>query len=335
MNSRDLFQSFNELDETLLERSEQRAARARNEADGAAPRVKLKRFLTAAAALILVFGASFGIAKAASDARLQSEIAAYKSAADAVVESEIAAYREALGKNAFLAETEVPEGAVLPIRQTGFKGETLHYVMGASPDKTRDLCEIFEESDAVCILTVRDWLGENEVTTWYEATVERTYKGELPEKIVLYQLGNSLGMCNDAPLYTYGDKLLVGIRRWESRPYENAYNVIGNDSTAAYVSLAKDGKAYVIDPEGQFSYCTRENHPELEFTQYGGRSPLAMELFEEMAKYDEAMAEKLGLWFGEYHEHPELYDENEPLIPTIYSLDEIEDFFEGLAAIND
>ena len=39
MNSRDLFQSFNELDETLLERSEQRAARARNEADGAKARL--------------------------------------------------------------------------------------------------------------------------------------------------------------------------------------------------------------------------------------------------------------------------------------------------------
>ena len=335
MNSRDLFESFNELDEALLERSEQNAVRSRSGSKSAGSRAVLRRYLTAAAALILVFGASFGIAKAASDARLQSEIAAYKSAADAALESEIASYKAELGKNAFLAETEVPAGAKLPIRQTGFKGGALHYVMGASPDKTRDLCEIFEESDAVCILTVRDWLGENELYTWYEATVERTYKGELPEKIVLYQMGNSLAMCNDAPLYTYGDKLLVGIRRWESRPYENAYYVIAGDSTAAYVSLAKDGKAYVIDPEGQFSYCTRENHPELEFTQYGGRSPLAMELFEEMAKYDEAMAEKLGLWFGEYHEHPELYDENEPLIPTIYSLDEIEDFFAGLAAIND
>ena len=165
MNSRDLFESFNEIDEALLERSEQSAVRSRNGSKGTGSRAVLRRCLTAAAALILVFGASFGIAKAASDARLQSEIAAYKSAADAVVESEIAAYREALGKNAFLAETEVPEGAVLPIRQTGLQGGALHYVMGASPDKTRDLCEIFEESDAVCILTVRDWLGENKLYT--------------------------------------------------------------------------------------------------------------------------------------------------------------------------
>lgn len=295
MNSRDLMRSINEIDDELLIRSE-RSARPR--------RRVLYRIAAAAAALLFVFGAAFGIAKA---------IAAGKTGT-----SEPPKY-------AFLADTSVPADAVLPPSQMGGAG-----TMNPSHDKLRDLKEIYEESDAVCIITIGDWLGESEVSTYYEATVEHVYKGDPGESFVLHQTGNSKALYSDTPLFSYGDKLLVGVRFLNNRRFENTYYCIGGETTTAYVSLAEDGSAYVIDPKGIFSHYTEFNHPELHFTEYGENEALAKELFDELGKYDRVMADHLSEWFGEYYADRSGFVSDGSMIPHIYSLEEIEAYFAGL-----
>ncbi len=302
MNKYQLASVMGDIDDRFVSKTTKRAANKKP---------LLRSIAAAAAALLIVAGAAFGISRVVGIGeapKLPSEPA---SKGDAQYE--------------FLADVRVPKDAVLPPSQLG----TIGHVGYASNDKLRDLKDIYEESDAVCIVTIRNWLGENEATSWYEATVERTYKGETADSIVIYQTGNSVSICNDAPLFTYGDRLLVGLCRWESRPYENAYFAIGGDTTTAYVQKAKDGKAYVIDPEGRFSYETENRHPELEFTAYGEDEGLAKELFDGMRGYDKVMADKLEEWFDAYYSNRDRFA-NETCTPHVYSLAEIEEYFAGL-----
>ncbi|MBR3383527.1 MAG: hypothetical protein IKG85_10910, partial [Clostridia bacterium] len=90
MNSGDLMKSFNYIDPALIERSEKRKDPART----------VRRIAAAAAALLLVFGAAFGVAKAAG-AKEQAKLPE---------------------KFAFMADTEVPKDAVLPPSHDGLSG---------------------------------------------------------------------------------------------------------------------------------------------------------------------------------------------------------------------
>lgn len=340
MNSRDLMKSFSELDEELIERSEsimkkRSAARtALNEEEAAVrpevilvdetvskkARPRIWRYIGAAAAALLMAGALFGITRIVGigeSPKLPTEPASQGEAQPA---------EKTPSEYAFLYDTSVPEDAVLPPNQEGSKGMGIR----AGLDKLRDWKEIYEDSDAVCIVTIRDWLGENELYSYYNATVERTYKGELPETIVVYQPGNSSYLCDDAPLFTYGDKLLLGIRRWEDRPFENAYYVTDNVLAFTYISVSKDGDPYVIDSCGVITHYTGVNLPELHFTKYGENKKLAKELFEEIGEYDSVIAAYFDERFSDYYEHRKEYHEGLAMIPSIYSLAQIEDFFAGL-----
>ena len=340
MNSRDLMKSFSELDEELIERSErimkkqaaplitlERTPKADesgiclvDETVNEKARPRIWRIMGAAAAVLLMAGFLLGITQIVGIGESPKLPIAPASP------GENRPAEDTLGEYAFLYDTSVPEDAVLPPKQEGSN----NMVMSSSHDKNRGFNELYEDAEAVCIVTIRDWLGENELYSYYNATVERTYKGELPETIVVYQAGNSSCLCENAPLFTYGDKLLLGIRRWEDRPFENAYYVVGGETTVSYVAAAEDGSAYVIDPKGIYSHYTEYNHPELHFTKYGENKALAKELFDELGKYDRVMADHLDEWFGEYYENRSAFISSWSMIPHIYSLEEIEAFFEGL-----
>ena len=105
MNSRDLMRSINEIDDELLIRSE-RAARPR--------RRVLYRIAAAAAALLFVFGAAFGIAKAANK-----------------------------GNSPYITE---PKEAVLPPSQVGTEGVQHARIRAYS------LSSALENSKAACII---------------------------------------------------------------------------------------------------------------------------------------------------------------------------------------
>ena len=82
---------------------------------------------------------------------------------------------------------EVPADAVLPSSQVGEHGidhaSHLRYV------RSYTLRTAYEAADAVCCVTVKNWLGENDAATYYEAEVDKLYKGDIPQFITLYQIG--------------------------------------------------------------------------------------------------------------------------------------------------
>lgn len=340
MNSRDLMKSFSELDEELIERSEsimkKRSATrmALNEEEAAVrpevslvdetvskkARPRIWRYIGAAAAALLMAGALFGITRIVGigeSPKLPTEPASQGEAQPA---------EKTPSEYAFLYDTSVPEDAVLPPNQEGVKDMG----MSASHDKLYDFSELYEDADAVCIVTIRDWLGENELYSYYNATVERTYKGELPETIVIYQQGNSSYLCDDAPLFTYGDKLLLGIRRWEDRPFDNAYYAVGGGAAVSYVIATENGQAYVVDAKGIMGYYTKIRHPEADLFDYINNHDLAKEILSGLSVYDRVTAKQIEEVYDEYCSDKSAYISSGAMYPHIYSLGEIEEYFAGL-----
>ena len=295
MNSGDLMKSFNYIDPALIERSEKRTDPART----------VRMIAAVAAALLLVFGAAFGVAKAAG-AKEQANLPE---------------------KYAFMSDNEVPADAVLPPSQMGGIGQ-----FGPGYDKLRDLKEMYEDSEAVCIITIRDWLGESMTRSRYKADVEYIFKGEIEDTIAVYQMGSSIGLFDNNPLFTYGDKLLVGLNRSNKSICEGyaAYEITGVDSTLSYLAAAEDGQIYAIDYKGYYSYETEVKLPEYHFTNYAEDQNFVNELYKNIANYDSAVAKHLEEYYSEYYNNKERFVHDGGLVPHVYSLDEIEAFFAGM-----
>ena len=105
--------------------------------------------------------------------------------------------------------------------------------------------EIREETYAIAIVTVGNWLTESikDTTTYYEATVEECFKGELPEKIIISRHGSSEEN-HASPLYIKGDRLLVLLNFPEKQEYENHYRVhVGRECDI----VTLDGVDYAVD----------------------------------------------------------------------------------------
>lgn len=105
--------------------------------------------------------------------------------------------------------------------------------------------EIREETDAIAVVTVGDWLTEDtkDHVSYYEATVEECFKGELPEKMILSRHGSSEEN-HASPLYIKGDRLLVLLNEPEKPEYENHY-IVHVERECDIVTL--DGVDYAVD----------------------------------------------------------------------------------------
>ncbi len=247
-------------------------------------RRRFVRPLIAAAALLLVFGviAGFGSGFFGSAAPAPSGM------------------REGY---AFMEKSDVPKDAVLPPAQSG-------YSLDISYLKQYDFASAYGEASGVCVVTVGNWLSENEVCTYYEATVNKCFKGELPETIVIYQLGSSRNPSEIAP-FSYGDKLLVFLQERADAEYANMYEIVGADIGCLYAAADTQGSVYFMDLRGLLSLETR---------QMGDRLP-------ECGEKSAALRNELSLYYG-----------REPLsglirqCGDIYSAESVERLFEELRA---
>ena len=103
-----------------------------------------------------------------------------------------------------------------------------------------DMCA---RSDAVALIEIGDWLGEDDENTYFEATIIKQYTGEKLSKIRLAQPGNSKQKLGYT-LFAYGNKMLIPLFLFESAPYENTYMVSAPYSVLFAEEI--DGNYYVI-----------------------------------------------------------------------------------------
>ncbi len=249
-------------------------------------RRRFVRGIAAAAALLLIFGAAFGVVKAAG-------------AGNTPV---------------------VPKDAVLPPARIGTEGNIHSVIRGPLT-----IGSAKEESIAVCVLTIGDWIGEDDDETFFDAKVEKVICGELPEHIALCQHGNSKWTSKGFPLLTYGDRLLAFLRdvTWNDEQPDNCYTFTGLMFTHFFIEKANDGREYAIDRAGNFSYYTKEREPGFDLENHSDDDALVQSLINRLQGYDELLAD----WLKEYFrlramDIPE--DEITEIPVRIFSLEELE-----------
>ncbi len=284
MNNKDLFSSFGEIDESLVERSERAASRSRS-------RRAIKMIAAAAAALLIIAGAAFGIAQAAGANKGEMPVEQY----------------------AFIKDTKVPEDAVLPPESIGQGKVNAEYV------KNYTIPEAYAEADIVCLARVGNWLGETDIETFYEAVPLVTYKGELPSPFILREFGNSEFTLSGTVLYTYGDILLLFLTQRDYEGYNSSYECIGADLTMLYASVDDSGNVYLIDPRGLISYYTEVESPDAKLTNLGRDSKLVSELCSNMRNYNKRMADH----FQRYYDNSVNDELNVPFPLHVFSLEEV------------
>ena len=250
------------------------------------PRKTWLRFAAAAAAILLVLGAVFAAVKL-------------------------------LPANAPRQEAAVPKEAVLPPARFGENnpahpwGHTVFL----------SFSEFCFETYAVCEITIGDWIGDNGYCTYFEATVDKLYRGELPEKIKIYQAGCQDHTYENYPLFTYGDKLLVALKPWvlkegfdDGFDRSNAYELCGGDIGVLHISRDKNGEKYLLDLSTMFSQ-TNEIKGGPEFTNYGYNRKLLEELCENIAEYDPVVADMMlhrsKYWISERLQETYVYSYDE------------------------
>ena len=160
----------------------------------------------------------------------------------------------------FPAGGESPKDAVLPPVR---KSEITGYL---ELDREYSIAKAYETADCVYIVTIGDWLGEDDffVHTLYRAHVDTVLKGEIKNEIVVIQEGNSSSSFseNSGPLFTAGDKLLVFLAPETTEdsvypPYEQFYDdmhhLLGAYTTVLFLAEDDSGVRYAMDVEGIMS----------------------------------------------------------------------------------
>ena len=122
--------------------------------------------------------------------------------------------------------------------------------------------EAVEAAEAVAVVTVGSWVGEDlgNGKTAYFAMVEKTYKGDLPETILLLQTGTSAETHYGTTLYSYGNELLVFLKPAGFEDYSDVYD--SGVLTAIPVGRDDSGAAYLFDGPEKMMECFAglENH---------------------------------------------------------------------------
>lgn len=167
----------------------------------------------------------------------------------------------------------------------------------ASLLRSYSVAEAFQEADAVALVRVGDWLGEQDggfSITFYKAAVVKSYKGDLPREFTLMQNGGSAGTYEDYPLYTCGNELLVFLRKADA-DYPDAYQSVGSFSTVLYAADAVDGTRYYLDRFGLMSMREQETGDSA-LEQPLSRMPedTVKELRADLEKTDALLAESLS-----------------------------------------
>jgi len=192
----------------------------------------------------------------------------------------------------------------------------------ASLLRSYSAAEAFQEADAVALVRVGDWLGEQDggFPIFYKAAVVKSYKGDLPREFTLMQNGGSAGTYEDYPLYTCGNELLVFLRKADA-DYPDAYQSVGSFSTVLYAADAVDGTRYYLDRFGLMSMREQETGDSaLEQPLSRMQESTVKELRADLEKTDPLLAESLS--FGER--------QNSFLEPYVYSEDTLKALFASL-----
>ena len=111
----------------------------------------------------------------------------------------------------------------------------------------------FSEAEAVARIKIGNWLSEDTENgiTRFEASVLQCFKGDLPETFSLFQGGCSKHTIRGYPLFSYGNELLVFLRKDETQTDDYAsYWIIGSYSTVLDITYDDDGNRYYADRYG-------------------------------------------------------------------------------------
>ena len=133
--------------------------------------------------------------------------------------------------------------------------------------------DAYRASTAVAHVKVGNWLGGTEDHgdlhfTYYEVSTVKSFKGDLPEKFVLVQYGDTKVTWIDYPLYTSGDELLVFLTPYgfydepENVSRENTYRLLNDFASVLNAAFDKAGNVYYIDSYGslgRFTDLPRQN----------------------------------------------------------------------------
>lgn len=202
----------------------------------------------------------------------------------------------------------------------------------ASLLRSYSAAEAFQEADAVALVRVGDWLGEQDggfPITFYKAAVVKSYKGDLPREFTLMQNGGSAGTYEDYPLYTCGNELLLFLDQTQTDwgeayiQYPGAYVNVCSFITMMYVANADDGSRYFVDRFGLMTYEELMNNPgsaTLGQPLSRMQESTVKELRADLEKTDPLLAESLS--FGER--------QNSFLEPYVYTQDALETLFASL-----
>jgi hypothetical protein len=113
-------------------------------------------------------------------------------------------------------------------------------------ERSHTLSSAYDDSDLVAHIKVGNWLEETKWQTLYEATVVSEYKGTGIKEIVLIQDGSSRVTFINYPLFTYGNEMLLFLKK----AYDNVYYINGADSTILDVVADSSDNCYLIDRIG-------------------------------------------------------------------------------------
>lgn len=157
------------------------------------------------------------------------------------------------------------------------------------PNETYTLTEAVSASDLVAHVKVGNWLAEEDVATYYDASVVTTLKGKEIKNIILYQDGSSKGTFKGYPLFTYGNEMVLFLKELTGTNYNDAYWIIGAYTTIYDVVKDSDsGESYLIDR----SHIMSESVVGLK--NYASDEKLCKSLGKKLTKDDE-------VWSDTYH----------------------------------
>lgn len=134
---------------------------------------------------------------------------------------------------------EITRPVVPPVRVAEKKSR------GGSQEKIYNLEIAMEEADIIAHIKIGDWLGEDKSNTYYEASLVENFSGEITEDFILMQTGSSSVTRVRYPLFTYGNELLVFLKKydWPSE-YENLYYIL---ASPFYIVTDDAGNMYYYD----------------------------------------------------------------------------------------
>ncbi len=148
--------------------------------------------------------------------------------------------------------------------------------------------EACASADVIAWVRIGNWLGEktgDEVldTTYFEAEVVESYKGDPAQTIILEQLGSSKWTLKGYPLFTSGNELLLFLVGGENRYNGDTYSyyINGSYGTVMDVVTNTDGTVYAADRMGMVTEAIKDSIVN-EQLNYG----LRMELSEALKNVD-------------------------------------------------